>query len=379
MRNEKIRSAVFQAAIGLFAVLVVLWLAHNTATHLAARGITLGFDFLGRAARFPISQSVLPYSPTDRFAWAFVVGLANTLFASAVIIVSATLLGVVVAIARRSRHPLANGIATTFVETVRNTPLVVQLLFWYALFTEGLPHPRHALNPLTGVFLTDRGLYVPALRIDGDAHIFWAVLAAGIVATAAAMLHGRRGRQAMGARRQPGLIVAGIATAAAIGAWTLSGASLSVEQPQLGRFNFAGGLDVTPEFAAMFLGLVIYSTAFIGEIVRGGIDAVGVGQWEAGRALGLSDKQTLRNVVMPQALRVMIPPLTSQYINIVKNTTLALVVGYPDLAFVTSTTINQTGQAVEGILILMLVFLTISLAASWLMNWFNRRVMLVER
>jgi general L-amino acid transport system permease protein len=316
---------MFQAAIGLLAVLIVLWLAHNTATNLAARGITLGFDFLWRSARFPISQSVLPYSPTDRFAWAFVVGLANTLYASLVIVISSTLLGFLVALGRRSRHPLANGVATTFVEAVRNTPLVVQLLFWYALFTEGLPHPSVALHPLSGVFFTNRGLYFPALHIDGNAPF------------------------------------------------------LHFEQPVLGTFNFAGGLEITPEFAAMFLGLVIYSTAFIAEIVRGGIDAVGVGQWEAGRALGLSDRQTLRQIVMPQALRVTIPPLTSQYINIVKNTTLALVVGYPDLALVTATTINQTGQAVEGILILMLVFLTISLAASWLMNWFNRRVALVER
>jgi general L-amino acid transport system permease protein len=326
LRAPATRSVVFQAAIGLLAVLVVLWLAHNTAANLAARGITLGFDFLWRSARFPISQSVLPYAPTDRFAWAFVVGLANTLYASLVIIVSATVLGFVVALGRRARHPLANGVATTFVEAVRNTPLVVQLLFWYALFTEGLPHPSVALNPLTGVFFTNRGLYFPALHFDANAPFF-----------------------------------------------------LRVDQPELGTFNFAGGLEITPEFAAMFLGLVIYSTAFIAEIVRGGIEAVGVGQWEAGRALGLSDRQTLRNVVIPQALRVTIPPLTCQYINIVKNTTLALVVGYPDLALVTATTINQTGQAVEGILILMLVFLTISLAASWLMNWFNRRVALVER
>ncbi|MBY0511952.1 MAG: ABC transporter permease subunit [Rhodospirillaceae bacterium] len=323
VRDARVRSAAFQTVVAVAAIALVWWLAHNTINNLAQRGITVGFDFLGRAARFPISESVLPYSSVDTFAWAFVVGLGNTLFASALIIVLATLLGFATALARRSRNPLARGIGAAFVETMRNTPLVVQLLFWYAMVTLGLPHPHDALNPLPGVYLTDRGLYIPWPRIADF--------------------------------------------------------SFAMEYPTLGRFNYSGGLALTPEFTAMLVGLVFYSAAFVGEIIRGGIDAVARGQWEAGRALGLPESLVLRRIIMPQALRVIIPPMTSQYINIVKNTTLALVVGYPDIAFVTATTINQTGQAVEGILLLMIVFLVISIGGSLLMNWYNRRMALTVR
>jgi general L-amino acid transport system permease protein len=266
---------------------------------------------------------VLPYRPSNTFAWAFVVGLANTLMLSVVIGAASTGLGQQVALARRSITPLAKGVSTTFVETMRNTPLVVQLLFWYALVTVGLPNVHAALNPAPGVFLADRGLYFPALSF-----VDW---------------------------------------------------RLTFDVPHLERFNYVGGAALTPELVALLLGLILYSAAFVGEIIRGGVDAIGVGQWEAGRAVGLSERQTLRLVIVPQALRVIIPPMTSQYINIVKNTTLALVVGYPDISSVTATTINQTGQAVEGILILMAVFLALSLSASLFMNWYNRRVALVTR
>jgi general L-amino acid transport system permease protein len=378
-RDVKVRSIAFQVAVAAFVVLVGAWLVHNTLANLATRGITVGFDFLSRAARFPISQSVLPYEPTDTFAWAFVVGVANTLFVSFLIVVTATALGLLLALARRSRHPLADWLATTFVETMRNTPLVVQLLFWYALVTVGLPHPQAALEPLPGVFLTDRGLYLPLLRIDGDATMFFTMVALGFGVMVATAVYARKVRHASGRSWRIGSITVACIGVVAMAIWWSSGLELSLEQPQLGRFNFRGGIDLTPEFAAMFAGLVLYSAAFIGEIIRGGIDAVSLGQWEAGRALALSEAQTLRLIVMPQALRVIIPPLTSQYINVIKNTTLALVVGYPELAFVTSTVINQTGQAVEGILILMLVYLVISLAASWLLNLYNRRIAIVTR
>lgn len=379
LRDTRLRSLAYQAIVLVLVLAAAGWLVNNTATNLASRGITGGFDFLARAARFPISESLLPYTPSDSFAWAFVVGLGNTLMLSVAIGLASTGLGLLVALARRSRNPLAVGVSTTFVEALRNTPLVVQLLFWYAAVTVGLPNVHAALSPAPGVFLSDRGLYVPGLALTGGGAAFWLIAGLGLAATLAAARLGHRARVLRGRANRYGLVAAGLAFVAAVLAWRLFGVQAEVQQPVLGRFNFMGGMTLTPELVALLLGLVLYSAAFIGEIIRGGVNAIGAGQWEAGRAVGLSERQTLRLVIIPQALRVIIPPMTSQYINIVKNTTLALVVGYPDISSVTATTINQTGQAVEGILILMAVFLTISLSASLFMNWYNRRVALVQR
>lgn len=376
LRDTKVRAVIYQAATVLLVVLVAAWLADNTLTNLAKRGITVGFDFLARSARFPISESLLPYKPTDSFAWAFVVGLGNTLMLGAIIAVAATALGMVVALARRSANPLANGASTVFVEVLRNTPLVVQLLFWYAAVTVGLPNVHAALDPAPGVHLSDRGLNLPALSL-AHGELLALVAAFGATAILIATRIGRAASARTGRLHRYGLITAAVAAAVLMLAAVLTG--VGIEDPRLGRFNFVGGATLTPELVALLLGLILYSAAFIGEIIRGGIEAVGRGQWEAGRAMGLSDRQTLRLVIMPQALRVIIPPMTSQYINIVKNTTLALVVGYPEIASVTATTINQTGQALEGIVILIAVFLTLSLAASLFMNWYNRRVALVQR
>lgn len=368
-----------QVAVVLTLLLGAAWLVGNMIDNLTRRGITVGFDFLGRAARFPVSESVLAYSPTDSFGWAFVVGTSNTLFISLLVIVSSSVLGLFVGLARRSRNPLAFGVATVFVDAMRNTPLVVQLLFWYAAVTFGLPRSAEAGSPGFGVFLTDRGLYLPRLIFNGPVGMVMLVAAIGIAVGVALLIDSRRRRVATGVSHNYGKIAILGTLAATVIAWLVGGAAIGLEEPVLGRFNFAGGMTLTPEFVAILLGLVLYSTAFTGEIIRGGIDAIVKGQWEAGRAIGLSERHTLRLVIVPQALRVIIPPMTSQYINIVKNSTLALVVGYPELNFVTATTINQTGQAVEGILVLMLVFLTISGAASLLMNWYNRRLALVQR
>ena len=379
VRDKKIRSILIQLAIAAALVMALVWLGQNTRTNLATRGITTGFEFLQRAARFPIAQSVLSYSPTDTFAWACLVGLGNTLSLSVLIGATSTVLGLMVAVGRRSRHPLAAGLATIFVETLRNTPLVVQLLFWYALVTVGLPHSSSALEPLPGVFLTDRGLFFPAVRTSGDTTIFNATVLAGLAAVILAGIHDRRQRWQGGPRSRRMFIVLLAATALSAFVWWIGDFGVTLQRPRLQRFNFAGGHVLTPEFVAIFVGLVLYSSAFAGEIIRGGIEAIGIGQWEAARAVGLSERQTLRLVILPQALRVIIPPMTSQYITIIRNTTLAVVVGYPDIAVVISTMINQTGQAVEGILILAAVFVTISTAGSLLMNWYNRRIALVQR
>lgn len=319
LRDQRTRALIFQAVVAVLAISLIAWLVSNTGQNLAKRGITVGFNFLDRSARFPISESLLPYSPTDRFWQAYVVGLVNTLFISVLVTITATFLGLILAILRREDNPLAKGAATAYVEFFRNTPLVVQLLFWYALVTVGLPSIEEALSPFPGVYLTERGLYLPALTLSG------------------------------------------------------------VDWPRLGNFNYEGGVSLSPEFVAMYMGLSLYAAAFIGEIIRGGLDGVPKGQTEAALALGLPKAKSLHLVLIPQALRIIIPPMTSQFINILKNSTLALVVGYPDLAFVTTTTINQTGQALEGIAILIAVFLTISVATSILMNVYNARVRQVER
>lgn len=371
----RIRAWIPQLLLLLAIAAIAGWLIANMVDNLSRRGIMVGFDFLDRVARFPISESILAYEPTDSFGWAIIVGLGNTLFLSLVVAAAATVLAGGVALARRSSHPFAYGLSTGFVEAVRNTPLVVQLLFWYAAVTFGLPRSDSAFNPLPGVFLTDRGLYLPRIGLTGTTAPLLFIIAAGLLA--AAVLAWRRRGTGAGARIARRVLVATALLAAV--AWIAGGVAPAVEWPALGRFNFMGGLTLTPEFVAVFVGLTLYSTAFAAEIIRSGIDAVPRGQWEAGRAIGLSETRTLRFVILPQALRIMIPPMTSQYVTIIKNSTLALVVGFPELNFVTATTINQTGQAIEGILILMAIFLIISLTASLFMNWYNRRLALVAR
>jgi general L-amino acid transport system permease protein len=378
-RNTKVRALAAQVAIVMSAALLLMWLVGNTAANLQRIGISFGFDFLQQAARFPISESILDYSPSDSFGWAFVVGLGNTLFLALIVIVAATILGTLLALARRSTHPLAHGLAGAAVEVLRNTPLVVQLLFWYALVTVGLPNFGAALNPLSNVYLSDRGLYMPGVQFHAGPP-FWTILAVSAAAIVTMVLHRRRVRVRTGHLPRGSVpIIGGIAVLTLLCIHLLGDLRADFEPPVRGQYNFIGGFGLSPEFVAVFAGLVLYTSAFIGEIIRGGIDAISRGQWEAGRAIGFSERQILRLIIMPQALRIIVPPLTSQYVNTIKNTTLALVVGYPDVAFVAATTMNQTGQAVEAILILMLIFLLLSLTASVFMNWFNRQVALVER
>lgn len=374
--SPRLRAWAGQAFLLFLFIGTVVWLAGNTVENLAVRSIRVGFDFLARPANFPISESVIPYSPTDSFAWAYVVGIGNTLMISALAILFATLLGLFVGLARRAAHPMLSGVAGVFVTVVRNTPLIVQLLFWYALATTALPAPRNALHPLPGIYLSQRGLYLPGIEWSGNGWAFAVGTTASLaIAALAARRQRRQGRQNRTARALP---AGGAAAAILLLAWTTSlGAAVSL--PELRGFNFTGGMRLSPEFAALMVGLVLYTSVFIGEIIRGGIDAVGCGQWEAGRALGLSERQTLMRIVMPQALRVIIPPLTTQYLSTVKNSTLALAVGFPELGLVIGTVINQTGQALESIGILLAVYLTIGSAVSLLMNWCNARTALVTR
>ena len=309
----KVRSIAYQAA-ALAAVLVVAWFfVWNTATNLEARRIASGFGFLQREAGFEIGESFfLRYSAADSYLRALAVGVANTLAVALIGIVLATGIGTAVGLFRLSPNFLLRTLSAAYVEFIRNVPLLVQLFFWYALITEGLPHPREALSPLPGVFLSNRGILLPSFE---------------------------------------GL-------------------------PRLEGFNFVGGIAISPEFAALLTGLAVYTAAFIAEIVRAGVLAIERGQWEAAHAVGLTRRQALRHVVVPQALRVVVPPLASQYLNLTKNSSLAVAIGYPDLVSIANTTMNQTGQPIEGVAIIMGVYLTISLSISAFMNWYNARVAL---
>lgn len=374
--SARLRGWVTQIALLGGLITLVLWIGGNTAQNLAERGIRTGLEFLSRPARFPISESIVRYDPSDTFFWAYVVGVVNTLWVSFLTILLATLIGLGVGLARRSVHPLLSRIAMVFVTIMRNVPLIVQLLFWYGITTSVFPAPRDALNPLPGVFLSLRGVYAPSLLAGPGALGFIAFV--GLVLVAAIWLVRRALQRGVQARLVIPLTIVVVTVTYAV-LYTLFGAPLTLELPELTGLNYRGGMHLTPEFAAIVFGLTLYTSAFIGEIIRGGIEAVGKGQWEGGRALGLSERNIMFRIVLPQALRVIIPPMTSQYLSTVKNTTLAVAVGYPELGLVVNTVINQTGQALESILIMLGVYLSISLSVSLFMNWYNARVALVER
>jgi general L-amino acid transport system permease protein len=307
------RGQLLQAVLAAALLLALGALFWSTAQNLEARKIASGFAFLGREAGFEIGETTfIAYSAADSYLRALAIGVLNTFRVATIGVILATLLGTLLGLARLSPNWLLAKLAAAYVETVRNVPLLVQLFFWYAVISENLPAPADAWNPLPGVFLSNRGIFFP---LPGD--------------------------------------------------W-----------PALSGFNFTGGAALSPEFATLLTGLVTYTAGFIAEIVRAGILSVPRGQVEAARSLGLVRRDELRRVVLPQALRLMVPPLTSQYLNLVKNSSLAVAIGYPDLVSIVNTTMNQTGQAIEGVAIIMAVFLTISLSISAFMNWYNKRVAL---
>jgi len=311
--TRRARGLLVQAALAAALVLGFGYLACNAAQNLGARNIASGFAYLWREAGFEIGETgFISYSAADSYLRALAIGLANTLRVAALGVALATVLGTLLGLARLAPNLLLSKLAGAYVEVVRNVPLLVQLFFWYVLITENLPAPADALNPLPGLFLSNRGIFFPL----------------------------------------PGNV------------------------PVLSGFNFTGGGALSPEFATLLAGLVTYTAAFIAEIVRAGVLSVPRGQVEAARSLGLGRRDTLRRVVLPQALRLIVPPLTSQYLNLTKNSSLAVAIGYPDLVSIANTTMNQTGQAIEGVAVIMATFLTISLSISAFMGWYNRRVAL---
>ena len=372
------RSIIYQIAVLGIVAYVAWYLVSNTMHNLSIRNITTGFDFLDGEAGFAIGESSIAYSPADTYKRAILVGIVNTLQVSAMGIILSTLLGTIIGVARLSTNWLVARLATVYIEAIRNVPLLIQLFFWYALITESLPGPRQALNPVDGVFLSNRGLKFPALQGDSLSWILYGLLLA--VLGTFAFYYWSRKRQEKTGKTFPvfrsGLFMM---LAFPLIAYFLGGASLALEYPVLRGFNFTGGLSISPELSALLAGLVIYTSAFVAEIVRSGIQSIGSGQWEAASSIGLGKGKVLRLVILPQALRVMIPPMTSTYLNLTKNSSLAVAIGYPDIVSVVNTTLNQTGQAIEGVLIIMAAYLTVSLSISVFMNWYNRHIALVER
>lgn len=373
------RSIVWQMVVVGIVVAIVWYLTANTNRNLAARRIATGFAFLSRNAGIPIGESALPYDPAvNTYGRALLIGVLNTLRVAVVGIVLATILGTIIGIARLSHNWLVARLAAIYVELLRDIPVLLQLLFWY-LVLQSLPAPRQSLRIGDAVFLSNRGIKLPLLVWE-TAHTGALIgFLAGIVGTVLFARWARRRQEATGSRPPvwPVALVLLLGLPAAI--WGALGAPFAIELPVLRGFNFVGGGTVSPEYGALLMGLVLYTAAYIAEIVRSGIQAVAGGQWEAAGALGLSRWQVLRLIVLPQALRVIIPPMTSQYLNITKNSSLAVAIGYQDVVSIASTTLNQTGQAIEGIGFIMAVFLAISLSISLFMNWYNARIALVER
>ncbi len=378
-QNERVRGILYQALL-LAAVVGVGWyLVSNTLHNLSTRQIQVGFGFLSREAGFEIAESHIAYAPSDNYARAFLVGLLNTLWVSALGIVVATVLGTLIGIARLSPNWLVARLASMYVEFMRNIPLLLQLFVWYGMITELLPAVRQSIAFGDVVFLSQRGLrFAWPQPAPGWSAAGWAFVAA--LALAFGWYRIARRRQRSTGRQWPVVRPAlALVVLAPLAAWYAFGAPTALDKPELGGFDFRGGRALSPEFIALLVGLSTYTAAFIAEVVRGGLQSVPSGQTEAAMALGLAPGQRLRLIVLPQALRVIIPPLTSQYLNLTKNSSLAVAIGYPDLVAVANTSMNQTGQAIEAIAILMAVYLAISLAISVLMNWYNARMRLVER
>jgi general L-amino acid transport system permease protein len=373
------RAIVWQVVIVGIVVGIGWYLVHNTTENLAARRIATGFDFLDRVAGIPIGESLIPYDPAvNTYGRALWIGVLNTLRVSVVGIVLATVIGTLIGIGRLSRNWLMARLTAFYVETIRDIPLLLQLLFWYSLL-QALPAPRQAWNIGEAFFLSNRGIKIPLLEWH-PAHDW--VLAAFVLGALATVVWGRHAtrmqeRTGIRPRTWPAALAGMIAFPAII--WIALNAPFKPDLPALRGFNFQGGGTVSPEYGALLIGLVTYTAGFIAEIVRSGIQAVPVGQWEAARALGLRHGAILRRIVLPQALRVIIPPMTSQYLNLAKNSSLAVAIGFQDVVSIANTTLNQTGQAIEGIAIIMAVYLTISLSISLFMNWYNARIALVER
>lgn len=380
LSDPRVRAWLFQIITIVVIVSFGWYLYHNTYTNLQHRGITSGFGFLNNSAGFGIAQHLIDYTESDTYARVFVIGLLNTLLVTVIGLVLATLLGFIVGVARLSTNWMVNKLATVYIETFRNIPPLLQILFWYFAVIMPLPGPRDGLHVGDGFFLSNRGLNLPSASVASG---FWPFLVAVVITIAAIALMIRWANKRFEATGVPFhkfwvalaliIVIPGVCI-------LIAGAPFIWTKPVLQGFNFVGGWVMIPELLALTIALTVYTAAFIAEIVRSGIKSVSHGQTEAARSLGLRPGPTLRKVIIPQALRVIIPPLTSQYLNLAKNSSLAAGIGYPEMvSLFAGTVLNQTGQAIEVMAITMSVYLAISISISLLMNWYNKRIALIER
>jgi general L-amino acid transport system permease protein len=379
LRDPEKLAILYQFLTALGVGLLAYYLVHNTLANLERQSIATGFGFIDREAGFEIGEALIRYTAADSYGKALAVGFLNTLIVSFIGIVLTILLGTILGIARLSTNWLMARLSAIYIEVFQNIPILLQLFFWYAFFYELLPGPRQALNPIPGLFLCNRGL------IFGIPQAHQAFLLAGIAFLVATLLTVFIKKWATKRQEASGQYfpVLQVGTLLLIGlpllAWWLGGAPTEMNVPKLTGFNFKGGMVISPEFTALLLGLVLYTSAFVAEVVRAGIQSVGKGQREAAMSIGLKPAHVLNLVILPQALRVIVPPLTSQMLNLTKNSSLAVAIGYPDFVSVAGTTINQTGQAIEGVALIMIVYLFFSLSTSALMNWYNKKIAIVER
>jgi general L-amino acid transport system permease protein len=373
------RSILYQLGVLLIIGLLGYYLFSNTVANLKKQAIATGFGFLKKEAAFEIGESLIAYSATNTYARALLVGILNTLRVAVIGVILTVILGTFIGVARLSTNWLVSRLATAYIEVFQNIPVLLQLFFWYAFFYEILPPPRQALNPITGVFLSNHGL-VFAVPERHPAYLYMAVaFLVGCLVIYILRRWAKKRQENTGQLFPVFRISVAIIVGLPLIAWWVGGAPTAMSIPKLVGFNFKGGLSMSPEFTALVLGLVLYTAAFVAEIVRAGIQAVSHGQTEAAMSLGLKPGQVLSLVILPQALRVIIPPLTNQMLNLIKNSSLAVAIGYPDFVSVAGTTINQTGQAIEGVALIMLVYLCFSLVTSAFMNWYNKKIALVER
>jgi len=377
--DPRFRNLVWQVVVVGVVAAVAWYLIGNTMRNLEARHVATGFAFLGRVAGIPIGESLLPYDPAvNTYGRALLIGVLNTAKVAVAGIVLATILGTLIGIGRLTRNWLLSRLAAVYVEVMRDIPVLLQLLFWYLLL-QNLPAPRQSLHIGSLVFLSNRGIKI--VLVAWQPAYIWVALAllAGLALTLAWNRVARRRQDATGVKPPVWPLALVLLVGVPMAVWVAFGAPLALDYPALKGFNFQGGGSISPECGALLAGLVFYTAAYIAEIVRAGIQAVPLGQWEAAEALGLHRSMVLRLVALPQALRVIIPPLTSEFLNLTKNSSLAVAIGFQDIVSVAGTTLNQTGQAIEGITIIMVVYLAISLSISAFMNWYNAHIALVER
>ncbi len=377
--DPKKRAWVYQFFVFCMVGLLAYYLVSNTILNLKRQHIATGFGFLHKEASFEIGESLIPYSAASTYGRALLVGALNTIKVSFIGIIITLILGTMIGVARLSSNWLVSKLAGFYIEVMQDIPVLLQLFFWYAIFYETLPSPRQALHPFNGLFLSNRGV---ALAVPAAIPAYKYMLLAFIAGCVAAYFLRKwaRKRQERTGKIFPVFLTS---TAMILGfpliVWVAFGAPIQMNIPKLSGFNFKGGIMLTPEFIALLTGLVLYTSAFVAEVVRAGIQSVSKGQREAAMALGLKPPYVLNLVILPQAMRVIIPPLTSQMLNLTKNSSLAVAIGFPDFVSVANTCINQTGQAVEGVALIMAVYLIFSLSTSLFMNWYNKKTALVER